>query len=179
MESALDQELLAKKNRPKIILLSVIMYLLLHAPHACSEPISEKDLTSRIGFVAGPYLPAKISGVSEILQVAGLRFGTTTHLGNFEFEGVIGNGHGINFQSLLLNYRMNVASNILPIHALIGLHADSFIKADSTTASGGGWQIGGGAESKIAGPFSLRSDFEYRFGPGTSLLVLVSLMFAF
>lgn len=111
--------------------------------------------------------------------MAGLRVGGNTHFGNFEAEGLVGNGHGVNYETVLFNYRLNVASDILPVHALVGVHADSYRKADATSASGGGWQIGGGAESKIGGPFLIRSDFEYRFGPGTSLLVLVSLMLAF
>ena len=55
----------------------------------------------------------------------------------------------------------------------------AYRKANATNVSSGGWQVGGGAESKIAGPLSVRSDFEYRFGPGDSLLVLISIMCAF
>jgi hypothetical protein len=134
---------------------------------------------SRIGILAGPFLPSSISGVREILQVSGLRLGSNTRLGNFEAEGWLANGGGVSYQSFLMNYRLNIPSDNLPVHALVGVHADYYRKANATTASSGGWQIGGGAETKIAGPLSLRSDFEYRFGPGTSLLVLVSIMWAF
>ena len=159
--------------------LVIIIFLNLSSNKAWCETTPEKTPGTKVGFIGGPYLPSKIPGVTEILQVAGVRIGSSSHFGNFEAETFIGNGSGINFQSLVCNYRLNVASDTLPVFALIGLHVDAFKKPDATTSSGGGWQIGGGAETKIAGPLYLRSDFEYRFGPGTSLLVLVSLMLAF
>ena len=160
-------------------LFCIISLLAFFAQSTWADAGSDKDLSSRVGFVAGPYLPSKISGVNEVLQVTGLRLGGNFQFGNFEAEGIVGNGSGINFESIIFNYRLNVASDIFPVHALLGVHADSFRKADATSSSGGGWQIGGGAESRIGGPFFIRSDFEYRFGPGTSLLVLVSLMLHF
>ena len=131
------------------------------------------------GLISGPYLPSKVPGVEEILKVVGLRIGTNTNLGSFESEGWIANGYGVHFNSVAFNYRLNIINDYLPVHALVGLHIDSYTKPDSTSASGGGWQMGGGAEAKLFGPLLVRSDFEYRIGPGNSLLVLVSLMLGF
>lgn len=157
----------------------IYFIFILWVANAQSQTNSDKDLSMSVGVIAGPFLPAKISGVTEILQVSGLRLGSKSPLGNFEAEAMVGNGQGVNFQSLLFNFRLNVPSEMLPVHALAGLHMDTYRKADATSSSGGGWQIGGGVESKIAGPFLLRSDFEYRFSPGQSLLVLVSIMCGF
>ena len=131
------------------------------------------------GFITGPYLPSKVPGVVEILKVVGLRVGANSNFGSFESEGWVANGSGVNFTSVAFNYRLNIINDFLPVHALAGLHIDSYTKANSTSASAGGWQMGGGAETKLFGPILARSDFEYRIGPGNSLLVLVSLMFGF
>lgn len=153
--------------------------LALHSVESLAQDTTNKNLNSRIGLIAGPFLPSKISGVTEIIQVAGLRLGTNTKLGNFEAEGWLGNGSGVSYQSFLVNYRVDIPSEMIPVHCLIGIHADAYRKADATPVSSGGWQVGGGVETKIVGPLMLRTDFESRFGPGASLLILVSLMLGF
>ncbi len=151
----------------------------LYSAQSLAQDTSNKNANSRVGIIAGPFLPSAIAGVKEILQVAGLRLGSDTKLGDFEAEGWLANGGGVSYQSFLVNYRMDIPGDVIPVHALVGIHADAYRKANATNVSSGGWQVGGGAEAKIAGPASVRSDFEYRFGPGDSLLVLVSIMFAF
>ncbi len=158
-------------------LLSLLLFLQAQAQSNGADKSGESSSYS-VGLIAGPYLPSKVPGLEESLQVFGLRIGTNTQFGNFESEGWLGNGAGVNYRSVALNYRLNIANDYLPVHALAGLHVDTYQQADSTSASGGGWQLGGGAEAKLFGSLFARSDFEYRFGPGNSLLVLVSLMFA-
>lgn len=147
--------------------------------HAQSER-AETDASS-IGIISGPFLPNKIPGVTEVMQAVGVRGGMNTRFGNFESEAWVANGSGISYKSILFNYRMNVVNQFVPAHALIGAHFDSFSTDDPniTTTGGGGWQVGGGSEIKVLGPFFLRGDFEYRSGPGKSLIVLVALMFLF
>ena len=152
----------------------LFIIFILHAISAGAQDAANKN--SRVGFIAGPFLPSQIAGVNEILQVAGVRIGSNTKLGNFEGEGWIANGGGVSYQSFAVNYRLEIPSEIIPVHALAGIHADAYRKANATSASGGGWQLGGGVETRIAGPIMLGSDFEYRFGPGDSLLVLVSIL---
>lgn len=130
-----------------------------------------------IGVISGPFLPSKIPDATEILEVGGLRFSGKLRFGIFEAEAWSANGDGEHYKSLALNYRVNVSNDIIPAHALLGVHADSW-KSDSVgvSRSSGGWQMGGGSEFKIVPGFALRTDFEYRFGPGTSLLVTVSFL---
>jgi hypothetical protein len=166
----------------KPILFFSLFFLLLQIPgqaFAQTEP-GEADSYS-IGLISGPLLPSKIPGVTEVLQLVGVRAGMTTHLGKFESEAWVANGSGVSYQSILINYRMEVFNQFLPVHALIGAHIDSYSTNDSsiTSTGGGGWQVGGGSEAKILGPVFLRGDFEYRSGPGKSLLVLVALMLQF
>ena len=50
----------------------IFIFLNLSSNKAWCETTPEKTPGTRVGFIGGPYLPSKIPGVTEILQVAGV-----------------------------------------------------------------------------------------------------------
>jgi hypothetical protein len=165
----------------KLLLLVGLILSTLQISLPCRAQSERSDAnTSSVGIISGPFLPNKIPGVTEVMQAVGARGGMNTRFGNFESEAWVANGSGVSYKSILFNYRMNVINDFVPVHAVIGAHFDSYATDNpNITAGSGGWQVGGGSEIKVLGPVYLRGDFQYRSGPGKSLIVLVGLMFLF
>ena len=166
----------------KLLLFFGLILFVLQTSRPCQAQTERTDADAySVGIISGPFLPYKILGVTEVMQAFGARGGMNTRFGYFETEAWLANGSGISYRSILFNYRMTVINQFVPVHALIGAHYDSFSTEDPNIliTGGGGWQVGGGSEIKILGPVFLRGDFEYRSGPGKSLIVLVALMYLF
>lgn len=139
---------------------------------------------SELGIGFGPFLPSKISRVREIQNTWGLRIGTQTAKGFFELDWAHGRGDDIIYNAFSLDYRMSLASTSaldeLPVHFLLGFHADHFKGREQDFRTAGGWHYGGGFRLPLGGrtsPVLFRADFRHRFSPGSSLLVLVGFSF--
>jgi hypothetical protein len=133
--------------------------------------------STELGVHSGPLLPSRISGVREIVPGWGLRASFPTGRGVFETDSFFGRGSGIEFNSLALDYRLDVANSYLPVHFLLGLHVDQYKGVGKPWTVASGWHYGGGTSLKIAGPLSMRVDFKSRFGPGDSLYVGVGFVY--
>lgn len=145
------------------------------APNATPGPATKKYSSEYTLFV-GPLLPSKIGGVTEVLHGVGARAGVYTRMGIFEPEVITARGDGVEYNIFSFDYRMDVVSSVMSAHFLLGGHVDYYKPATAAGYRiGPGWQYGGGAFIPLAGPFALRADFKYRFGPGTSLIVGVGL----
>ncbi|MES2962319.1 MAG: MFS transporter [Bdellovibrionota bacterium] len=124
------------------------------------------------------FLASKVSGVTEIVPGWGPGISIPTNKGLFMIDTFIGKGSGIEYKSLLADYRVNVVNDVIPVQFLIGFHTDTWTPPGSSTPKfAGGWHFGGGIMMPLAGPFYLESEFRYRLSPGTSLLIGVGLTY--
>jgi opacity protein-like surface antigen len=142
----------------------------------------EADLAAsswELGVHAGPLLPSRIPYVREIVQGWGGRVAIPTAKGVFEIDNVHARGSGIVYNTLSLDYRADIKNDYLPTHFLIGFHGDYFHGPERGFTYAGGWHFGGGLTEKLAGPVYFRTDFKYRFSPGTSLYVGIGVSYRF
>lgn len=123
------------------------------------------------------FLASRVSGVREIVPGWGLGVSIPTGKGLFMFDTFLGKGEGIEYRSLLFDYRVNIDNDVLPVQFLLGFHTDAWTPPSGDSKFSGGWHFGGGVMIPIAGPFMLESNFRYRFSPGTSLLIGVGLTY--
>lgn len=128
----------------------------------------------------GALLPSGIPGVTEVMPTVGLRASRHTPKGTFELDGMFSNASGASYRSLSVDYRLDLPNDALPVLLLIGLHGDYYQGADSGPAKfSRGAHFGAGVFMPVTSALWLRSDFRYRVGPGTSLLVTVGLSIRF
>lgn len=123
------------------------------------------------------FLASRVSGVTEIVPGWGPGVSIPTGKGQFMIDSFLGKGSGIEYKSLLADYRVNITNDVIPVHFLLGVHTDTWTGVSGEAKVSGGWHFGGGITFPIAGPFFLESDFRYRFSPGTSLLIGVGLTY--
>jgi hypothetical protein len=124
------------------------------------------------GLHSGTLLPSKISGIKETLPHWGLRFSLPTRRGVIETDLFFANAEGVTYSSATLDFRLDIrVVEELPLHFLVGVHVDNYQTSGADTKVKSGWHYGGGLLQHIAGPVFLRSDFKYRYGPGTSVQV--------
>jgi hypothetical protein len=128
-----------------------------------------------IGVHAGPFLPSKIKGVTEVMNATGFRLGMGNDSGKWELDTLFARGEGQEYKSAQLDYRYNLPSQLLDVHALFGVHADQYASPGRPTATSGGAHIGAGVSFAATANFGLRTDFKFRIAPGTSLYVGVGL----
>lgn len=136
----------------------------------------ERPIEASVGF--GPFLPSRIAGVREILNGWALRGSFPTNKGTFETLAFNGRGEGLNYNTFLVSYRINMRNDFGHAHFLLGLHGDYFTSLDvygevAPYRPSGGWHYGGGGRVQVSGPVFFRFDFIHRFSPGQSLLVLL------
>ena len=135
-----------------------------------------ESIEASLGF--GPFLPSRIGGVREVLNGWSLRASLPTNKGTFEGMAFNARGEGLNYNTFLASYRVNMRNDFGQAHFLLGLHGDYFTSLDAfdeVTAyrPSGGWHYGGGGRVQISGPVFFRFDFIHRFSPGQSLIVLL------
>ena len=138
-----------------------------------------KTYSSEYSLFVGPFLPSNIGGVTEILHVVGGRIGLYTKMGTLEPEFFSAHGDGVTYNSASLDYRVDVSSQFVAAHFLMGMHLDHYAPPDTGYKMSGGWHYGGGLLLPLSGPIWLRTDFKYRFSPGTSLFVGVGVTVRF
>jgi opacity protein-like surface antigen len=130
----------------------------------------------QFGIHSGPLLPSRIAKVREILPSWGLKFVIPTSKGTLEPDLLMSNAKGVTYYSGSLGARLNVGSDDLPVHFILGVHADYFKPPERDWRYAGGWYSGGGISQSLTESLLARADFRYRFGPGQSLYVGVGLM---
>lgn len=153
----------------RIALIAVILF----APHVTSA-------NTEFHLGGGTLLPSGIPGVTEVMPTVGLRASRGTPKGMFELDGMFSNASGASYRSVSIDYRLDLPNDALPVLLLIGLHGDYYQGADSEPAKfSRGAHFGAGVFMPVTSLLWLRSDFRYRVGPGTSLLVTVGLSIRF
>ena len=131
-----------------------------------------------LGLQSGIILSKGITGIDEIIPGWGFRLAQPIGRGAAEIETFLGQGHGISYDSLAVDYRLDLpAIDELVALVHIGLHFDVYKGADEPWATGFGFQLGGGIMQPIAGPVAFRADFQYRSAPGSSLELIFGLIF--
>lgn len=130
-----------------------------------------------IGIHAGPLMATQIPRFREFISGWGARFSVPTEKGVFELDSYFARGMGQEYVSGMLDYRLDLPTEILPVHALLGVHVDRYVVPGREGRVAGGWHFGGGFTERLAGPLSVRADFKFRFGPGNSAWVGVSLVY--
>lgn len=149
-------------------------------PLAVHAQLGSSSSTSwEIGLQAGSLLPNRIRGVREIVPGWAPSVAIPTRAGTVQIGGFFGRGNGIVYNALSFDYRIELLLEGLPLHFLLGMHADEYEGLYGKSKILGGWHFGGGTTQAIAGPISLRGDFRSRYGPGRSLEILVGLVYGF
>ncbi len=168
----------AKSAGPAVTGWILIGLVTFASPIGFAQENDERPIEASVGF--GPFLPSRIAGVREILNGWALRGSFPTNKGTFETLAFNGRGEGLNYNTFLVSYRVNMRNDFGHAHFLLGLHGDYFTSLDvynEVTAyrPSGGWHYGGGGRVQVSGPVFFRFDFIHRFSPGQSLLVLLGL----
>ncbi|MBL7689068.1 MAG: MFS transporter [Bdellovibrionaceae bacterium] len=167
------------KHTAAAILFAMIFLSQTESAHAQDSSTGATEIG--VGF--GPFLPSRIGGVREILNGWALRGTQPTSKGTFELEWFNGHGSGTHYHSLMFDYRLDVLGDggleMLPVHFLIGLHADYYQPLEQPWRPSGGWHYGGGIRIPIGNVTALRAEFKHRFSPGQSMIVLVGVSFSF
>lgn len=121
-----------------------------------------------------------IRGMTEPIPGWSIRASSPTRHGVFEISSFLGRGNGEAYHTFNLDYRIDFELfDADTAHIVFGGHADYYKPIRRDAAFGLGWQLGGGLMTPLAGNLALRGDFRSRFGPGTSLEVLVGFNFRF
>jgi len=159
-----------------LVFSSLIALLVFTTPRAASADESEND---DISLFIGSMLPNQVDGVSEILPMFGGRYGFGTKIGTFELGGANAHAEGVDYTlvdgSLRGDFDLGDG-----MHGLIygGMDWSYWIKERSTDRqSETGFHIGTGATMSVSPNVSLRADFKFLGGPGTSLWLLIGVMF--
>lgn len=134
-----------------------------------------------LGF--GPMLPSRITGVTEIMNGWGTGITFFARKGTFEANFFNGIGSGQFYRSLIGSYRIDFkgdgALSALPIFFMLGFQADQYVPTTGTSKVSGGWHYGGGLRIQLNQSIDLRAQFQHRFSPGQSLIVLVGTAIGF
>jgi hypothetical protein len=169
MPRAQSKANLSSLSRGGVALFTAILL----APHLANA-------NSELHFGGGALLPSGIPGVTEVMPTVGLRASRQTSKGTFELDGMFSNASGASYRSVSVDYRLDLPNDALPVLLLIGLHGDYYQGAESGPAKfSRGGHFGAGVFMPMTSMLLLRSDFRYRLGPGTSLLVTVGLTIRF
>jgi hypothetical protein len=133
------------------------------------------------GVQYGSLLPGKkVRGIREIMEGVLVRGSRPLGSGALEAAFFASNGYGDKYKTFVVEYRTVVWDELFPTHASFGLHADAIAPAGRKSRTGVGWQFGGGMRQPLGETgLSLREDFSYRMGGGTSLMVMVGLSYEF
>jgi hypothetical protein len=167
----------SRSLRSRLASLCGILLLLSFAAQGRAAENDENGF--EVALHAGPLLPSRIAYVREIVQGWGARVSVPTAKGIFELENFHARGDGIVYNTVSMDYRLDIKNDYLPTHFLLGFHGDYFHGPNRDWVPAGGWHFGGGVSEKIAGPVFFRTDFKYRFSPGTSLYVGVGITYRF
>ena len=168
-------------NSSRSIILAFLLFLL--GPSLWAQDQGNNGGDYFEGHLFGGALVANIPGVDTTLSMVGLRAVWSNPYGNFEGGFFTGNGKGnVNYNIIDLNYRLDFPLAGMKAFALVGGHGDFYKESEDAGAASkfaNGWHIGGGMIFDITQSFGLRGDFEWRFGPGTSLFTGISVIFRF
>lgn len=136
------------------------------------------DAQYEFGFSVGNLLPNQIAGVTEIMGLGGVMAGMQLAPLTYAETGVImGNGNGVQWKNVHLDFRIDI-----PIENLIGL---AYVGADMTYFNGitGGNRLifgghaGGGVMTHLGGSVWGRADMKFSFSPGTTLYIGIGIEF--
>ena len=156
---------------PRPIIICTIICFTFGAARVLAE--GGAGLKNEFSITGGALLPNRIPNVTEVLTLWDIRASRHTNRGIFEVDGAFAQDAGSTYNSLSVDYRYDIENEAVNLFAMLGAQADYFRglgQADSKLS--GGWNIGGGAFFPVTESLSLRADFRYRFGPGTSILIL-------
>ena len=132
-----------------------------------------------ISLYLGSMLPNQIPGVTEILPVAGGRYGIGTRLGTFEFGGANSHASGIDFTT----FEADLRGDFPVAEGLLGIGYGGFDYnwyspiGSSNRQSETGFHVGVGAMMLASNTLWLRTDLKFMGGPGTSLYLLFGFVF--
>jgi PAT family beta-lactamase induction signal transducer AmpG len=149
---------------------------------AANAQSSSGELTSKnsydVGVQGGVLLSRGIRRMTEPVPGWALRASAPFKFGVFEVSTFLGRGNGESYHTFNFDYRIDLELfDADTAHIVFGGHADYYRPIDRDAAFGSGWQIGAGFITPLAGNLALRGDFRSRFGPGTSLEILVGFNF--
>lgn len=133
-----------------------------------------------VGFHLGNLLPNQINGVREIIGLGGLRGGYRIGEISFaEFGVTMGNGEGVQWKNLNIDYRFDIPVEGLLAFAYVGGDTTYYKGVGQGTRLIFGGHAGGGFKANLGGNTWFRADMKFGFSPGTSLYIGAGLEFRF
>ncbi len=133
---------------------------------------------SEMSFHLGTLLPNQIDGVTEILPMAGLRFGLPTKGGLVELGAANAHAYGTDYDIFSASFRADfipLEQFVTFIYAGPDFHYYSPPGQDYTTAWGG--HVGSGLMMHISDTMWFRGDMKFNMNPGTALYIGFGLIF--
>lgn len=159
--------------------LVVLLFVIL----PCFNLKAENSSTSRYeaGVFVGPLLSEDVTGVSEIVQLTGVRFSHPLWSTLLEYQVSAGNSYGISYRLLSLQIRQPLDFDFIKTHWILGFDAHSYKSStpSAISASPMGWHAGFGTTMDLSSSLYVRSDLHFGLSPGLQLLLNFGVGFAF
>lgn len=142
---------------------------------------AQSTLGYQAGVFVGPLLSQDVTGVSEIVQLTGLRFSHPLWTTNLEYQVSAGNASNISYRLISVQLRQPLDFEFMKMHWMLGLDAHSykFNGSPSVSKSPLGWHAGFGTQLDLSSQFHLRTDLQFGLSPGLQLLLNFGFGFAF
>ena len=168
--------------RHRFFLLIILLSLCFPISSFAQQTASEYESYFDLGLKTGSYLPSKITGVTDLLPIWGVKMGhpvsqTLVFEYDFDFAHAKGVEYMLGYFSLRHNFTIGRA---LPLFFLIGADIHYYKRKDSVTnitmtviehdwKFASGWHIGVGGETMVYGDIFGRADIRMGFSPGRQL----------
>ncbi|MES2965698.1 MAG: hypothetical protein V4760_17585 [Bdellovibrionota bacterium] len=159
-----------------VLFTSLIALIAFSTPRAARAQEATSD---DISLYVGSMLPNQVNGVDEILPVFGGRYGFGTKIGTLEAGGANSHAEGVDFTTISGSLRgdFDLGDGMSGL-VYGGLDFNWYIPEGATERqSETGFHIGTGALMSVSENLSLRADLKFMGGPGTSLYLLLGVMF--
>jgi hypothetical protein len=159
-----------------VFLASLVALFAISTPRVAEAQEEGKD---DISLFVGSMLPNQIDGVTEILPVFGGRYGFGTKIGTFEVGGANSHAEGIDFTTIEGSLRgdFDLGDGMSGLF-YGGMDLNWYIPTGATERqSETGFHIGTGAMMSVSENLALRADLKFMGGPGTSLYLLLGVIF--
>ena len=171
--------------------LSYFITLLILTFWSISPSFAQEDSGSYfdIGVKTGSFLPSKITGVSDLLPIWGVKLGhPVSDTLIFEYDFDFAHAKGVEYLNGYFSFRHNFdIGNTLPLFFLIGVDLHYYKRKDAVGSITGnitefdrkfasGWHLGVGGETLIYGDFYGRADIRMGFSPGRQLTATLGLV---
>lgn len=166
-------------SRFQILLITMVTLIVVFTSMSASAQDGGQAGGDEISLFLGSMLPNQIDGVTEILPVFGGRYSFGTTFGAIEAGAMNTHARGVDFTTAEVSLRGDVrASDGINGIIYVGVDANWYRPEGSTERKlESGLHLGTGMMMLVSNTVWLRTDLKFMGGPGTSLYLLLGLVF--